>query len=498
MESERRLHPASIFFGLFSQIKELAFPLVIVVVAGSSSQGGNWEFWGLLFLIPYSIFVVGRYLTFSYAFDETELVVRSGVFTRNERHIPYARIQNLDAAQNVFHRAFGVVVARVDTGGGEGADATLSVITRTAYEEMRARVFEKRDALAAPTELSEPRGEVLLTLPTRELVVQGLIENRGMIVIAGAMGLLFQTGAAEDYIGRYVGESDVARFFEGFLQETSTGMIPWNRIAFGVMVFGALLVLIRVFSVALAVIRLHGFKLERIGEDLRAEFGLFTRVTSTVPLRRVQTITVSAGLLHRLSGRASVRVDTAGGDGPQVQKRSRESLAPIIHGEAWPALVHDVVPELDLDQVAWRSPAPGALGREFRQHLVVSAIFALLFVYLLHWWTLGLFALLVLLSWFSARGQVRNLGWAMRDGVVLHKSGWLRRHVTIARLTRIQAVALHESPFDRRRRMARVHVDTAGAGGAPHRIHIPYLARDEATGLHDLLAAAAGRTAFRW
>src|SRR5687768_17895042 len=34
------------------------------------------------------------------------------------------------------------------------------------------------------------------------------------------------------------------------------------------------------------------------GEDLRTEYGLFTRVTATVPLRRVQAITIKAGPLR--------------------------------------------------------------------------------------------------------------------------------------------------------------------------------------------------------
>jgi hypothetical protein len=52
-------------------------------------------------------------------------------------------------------------------------------------------------------------------------------------------------------------------------------------------------------------------------------------------------------------------------------------------------------------------------------------------------------------------------------------------------------VVIHESPFDRRHAMARVRVDTAGAGDLAHRVDIPYPARD----LCDLLAL---RTAFRW
>ena len=57
---------------------------------------------------------------------------------------------------------------------------------------------------------------------------------------------------------------------------------------------------------------------------------------------------------------------------------------------------------------------------------------------------------------------------------------------------------MHESPFDRRRAMARVSVDTAGASAGSHRVNIPYIARDAATRLHDHLTAAAARTDFTW
>jgi putative membrane protein len=69
----------------------------------------------------------------------------------------------------------------------------------------------------------------------------------------------------------------------------------------------------------------------------------------------------------------------------------------------------------------------------------------------------------------------------------------------LARFTKIQAVALHESPFDRRHAMARIRVDTAGAGDLAHCVDIPYLARETAASdLYDLLAARTARTAFRW
>ena len=72
---------------------------------------------------------------------------------------------------------------------------------------------------------------------------------------------------------------------------------------------------VRLISMIWAFVRLYDFRLTRVGEDLRSEYGLFTKVAATVPIRRVQTITFSAGPLHRWLERATVRVATAGGGG---------------------------------------------------------------------------------------------------------------------------------------------------------------------------------------
>ena len=69
----------------------------------------------------------------------------------------------------------------------------------------------------------------------------------------------------------------------------------------------------------------------------------------------------------------------------------------------------------------------------------------------------------------------------------------------VAPLGKIQVVAVHESPFDRRLRMAGVVVDTAGASGESHRVRIPYLSRDTADRLAaGSLAVHAARSTFRW
>jgi putative membrane protein len=221
-----------------------------------------------------------------------------------------------------------------------------------------------------------------------------------------------------------------------------------------------------------------------------------------VPLRRIQTLTVQRGLIHRWFDRASVRVETAGGQGtgqvPGQASRGRESLAPIINEPELPALLRTVAPDLSLDDPVWHGPAAGAFGRELRARLVLAVIGALLSALVVGWWAGSVLALFVAWGWVSARIYTAHLGWAVIDGAVLFRTGWIWRHLTVARFSKVQAVSMTQSPFDRRHRTASVRVDTAGAGDGSHRVDIPYLTVERATELFAQLGTAAARTAFRW
>ncbi len=173
MPSDHRLHPSSILFALAGSLRAFLVPAVLLVLTsgrsspGPSEVGGwgparwmnrwmpwnfeiaNWQFWLLLFLIPAMIAALARYFSFRLRYEGTELVISSGILFRNERHVPYARIQNLDAVRNVAHRLLGVAEVRVETGGGQTPEATISVLHETVFEEMRRRVFEGRAQVAA-------------------------------------------------------------------------------------------------------------------------------------------------------------------------------------------------------------------------------------------------------------------------------------------------------------------------------------------------------------
>jgi putative membrane protein len=159
-------------------LRALLVPGVAVVFTAGSS-GRDWEVWLTVLVIPYAIAAVVRSLSYRYRFDADELVVRKGWVFRSERHIPYARIQNIDAVQNVFHRALGVADVRVETASGGEPEATMTVLPVAALAEMRDFVFRGRQgtvtAMAGDIVPPQPPSDVVLQLPTREILLYGFV-----------------------------------------------------------------------------------------------------------------------------------------------------------------------------------------------------------------------------------------------------------------------------------------------------------------------------------
>src|SRR5690606_26945338 len=145
--------------------------------------------------------------------------------------------------------------------------------------------------------------ETLLELPPSELVRFGLIDNRGLLVVAAVLGFLGQSGYFRNMEGQ---------------PPPWVELLPWDRlfglggaapVLVGLLVSSALLAGTRLLSVMLALITLYGFRLTRSGDDLHTRFGLLTRVSLTLRRRRVQAVHQTATWLHRLFRRVSLRVD---------------------------------------------------------------------------------------------------------------------------------------------------------------------------------------------
>ena len=520
----RRLHPLSWIFSAAQVARTFIVPILVALFA---SGGGSYELWGAAVLGPVMAAAVLKYFVYRYRLAEDEMVVRDGVFTRTERRIPYARVQNIDLVQNPIHRAFKVALVRVETASGTRPEAVMRVLSLAAVEEMRARVFAGRreappaangaDAAAdATATVAGASGRVLLKLPAGELVKLGIVSNKGMVVVGAALGLLSQQGwwdmDWDEVVEPWLRPAAERLDLEGaaqWLDATRFAHPVATAVLLGIAILVVAFVLLRLLSIGWFLLQLHDFTLTRRGTDIGAEYGLFTRISRTIPTLRIQSLKATESPLHRRFRRQSVELRTVGGDAssdvevdynPQQGGSGAKTqwLAPMLETARVPDLVRQVTPETDLSTVAWEPISGRARWRIVRRWLAVLVPGTLLAALAFHPWTLAVGATLGLLGWLHARLYVKHAAYALTSWGILSRIGWWNRTLTIVRYGKIQTVTLGESPFDRRNGMASVRVDTAGAEAGGHTIAIPYLEAAVARRVAGRLYDEAGRRAFRW
>lgn len=487
-EPNLELHPASWMFSTLAQLKAALIPLLVAAFVGSSRDASLW--FPAIVLVPMVGFALWRQRVYRYGFSPSGLVIHEGLLFRKVRTIDYARIENVDTERGPLHRVLDVADVRVETSTGGGAEARIRVLGLDAVEDMRARIFAQRTEpvpdIAANAETATAAAapeETLLALSPAELVRFGLVDNRGMLLVAAAFGVLGQGPFFEN-----------TRGWAGSL----FSWLPWKEVTslafvaqvFLVAVVAAVLVTgTRVLSIVLAFTMLYDFRLTRAGSDLHTRYGLLTRVSRTLRRPRIQAVHQTATLLHRLFKRASLRVDLAGGhsagsENGQPGARGIFSdlwLAPLCPRDDTERLIQVALPHAKTSGIRWQTLSPRARRRIFRKRSLVWLVLALVpAVWLTGWWAALILPAPLPLFWIDAHLYVQHTGWALDDDFFLLKRGWLTRKLAVVRRDRIQSVRLRDSPFDRRYQMTQLSVDNAGAASTSHRVTLPYLDRGEA------------------
>ncbi|MCD9027360.1 PH domain-containing protein [Luteimonas sp. BDR2-5] len=498
LDSEHRLHPWSWLFVLLQNLRQFIVPLAVLVFAGRGRGDGLPVWLPLIGVAALVLVSVWQYLTYRYRIADDRLIVRSGLLERSVRQIPYSRIHNVAIHQSLLHRLLGVAEVRLESAGGHRPEAQMRVLTMPQALALERLIRNRGQAAADDAQTAAPAGRTLLALSTAEVVKLGLISNRGMIVVAGAFALAWQVlpdRAMGDWLLR--GGRQAADYANTF------GTTWLAKAASVALVLAVALALIRAFSVLLALVRYHGFRLQRQGRRLTVERGLLSRSRSSVPRRRIQAWTLREGLLHRLFARRTLEIDTAAARGGNGQSgggdagHRLDALAPIAPPATCDAIVRDVATLPTWPPADWQPLHPRAWLRLLLGDVVVTALLCAALGWFFHWW--GLLGLLWLpWSAFVARRHASRAGYAIDDTLVAVREGWWTRHWRFAEVDKLQTVELRQSPLDRGFGMAAVWFDTAGANPLAPQLRLRYLPLATAERIHATLAKEIARRPLRW
>ncbi|MFC3657984.1 PH domain-containing protein [Xanthomonas hyacinthi] len=464
----RRLHPWSWLFVLLQHLKHFLLPLLALAVFGGRDDRNHHIDQLMLLLAGSALIAVSllRYLTYQYRIGRDSLSIRSGWLQRSLREIPFARIHNVAVHQSLLHRLFGVAEVRLESAGGTRPEAQMRVLRLDQALALERQIRHRaRDAAAACADAAAA-SDVLLALPTAEVLRQGLISNRGMVVVATAFGAtyhLFPERMVSNAIERY------GQQLFGYASNLHLGWMAGAVTATLLLV--TLLLIMRALSMALALLQYHGFRLSESERRLTVERGLLTRLRSSVARRRIQAWTLHEGVLQRLLRRRSLHIDTAVIDGHGEQGRALKELAPLATPAAADALLHRLLP-----QIAWPPAHWHAIAMRGWWRLCLPALCLVPLACAGLWRGFGAWAALSLLwlpwSAFKAWRQAQRMAYALDARYVAVRGGWWRRWWRLAEIDKLQALQLTRSPLDRCCGTATLWLDTAGArhGEPPLRV----------------------------
>ncbi|MGH8083375.1 MAG: PH domain-containing protein [Lysobacter sp.] len=486
--ADRRLHPMSWLFVLIQHLKQYIVPLMILVFVG---RGDRNELWSLIGVAVLVLVALWRYATYRYGVGAGGLVIRSGLFTRSLRVIPFVRIQNVAVHQTVLHRLFGVAEVRLESAGSKEHEAQMRVLKLTDAMALETLVRRRGDN---PHEAVEEDVDSLLRLSPVDVLRLGLVSNGGL-VLAGA-GLAAAMQMVPDFNGRVPervlrrGANWLFGHVEGYHLDTA----GYALLAVGAIVFVA--VALKTLSVTLALLRYYGFELSEQGRRLTAERGLLGRWRTTVPRRRIQSWMLEEGLLHRLLKRRRLAVDTVGADGHE-EGRALKELAPIATPQTCTHLIEHLLPRAGWDALHWQALPKATWWRLF----LPDVPWTLLATFALYWqvdW-----ACLFALSWlpwaaFKAHRRACRIGYALSGELIAVREGWWHRYWRFAELDKLQAVQITRSPIDQRCGTATLWLDTAGATALGPALRIRFLPVEEARRLFDRLSAELAKRPLRW
>jgi putative membrane protein len=485
----KRPHPGFMFVELSGTLRSLAIPFVVVFLG---SDGLSDPF------APRNLIVLGIFLAiilislawnlmewrfFRYALTPNRLLVRTGWISRQERSVPYQRIQSVDLVETPTYRLLGLARLRVETASGgsidslKGSEVDIKAVNRNEALAVREHLLRARQS--ARTESPAPeQGVIVEDGVLRE--ANEAVTTDGELVRALSMRDLLIAGATSGTIGPAAAViGAVLSMADDVVPDSWWNRVPWERVedlSTSITVIGSLIVIVAVLAWLLAiagtVITYYGFELRRTDEHLFVQHGLLDRRRATIPMHRIQSIRVEEGLLRQPFGLATVKYSSAG----QGVKDAGGTgiLFPFMLRSGVHSLLSEVAPEfaVDLGHTGLNPLPPRALSRYIVMDTFWAAVFAAgvmvgirIWSDGLPWWgylPLLLVPVQIVLGWLA----YRDAGWHLDDQALLIRSRSVVRSTLIASRRRIQHRSITANPFQRRGRLVTLNVAVAaGLGG---------------------------------
>ncbi|GAA0477198.1 PH domain-containing protein [Parasphingorhabdus litoris] len=473
--SFRHLHPLSI---ILKSVSAIGQNLVAIAVLYFSVFDRNIVYTGLAAIALLAVIIGITALIwsrFTYHIGPKEIRIKSGLISRNNRSIPFDRIQDVSLEQKLVSRILGLATVKLETGSGGGEDGKLDALALADAQAFRDALRDYKSGVAA--QASDLTGEPIEPQESEERPPIFAMDNR-RIFIAGLFNFSFVLLAILAAIAQNLDFLLPDEFFNPwYWAEQLSEQDVVNGLSFTAQVAGAVGALFSLIAVGLisgivrTFIREYGFRLDRVDTGqpgFRRRRGLFTLTDMVMPIHRVQAAILRTGPVRQRFGWYHLKFQSLASE---VSGESDHSAAPCAQmEEAEPILaetkIANVTPDLEFQRVDaalwWRDAV--ILTIVLAAVSVGNGVFLHPGFYALILLALPIIAVMVL-NW-------RHHQYAITTTQLFVRAGWWRRKLTILPIRKVQTVDISQSPLDHPLDLATVTIGIAGGSAiAPLKIN---------------------------
>ena len=436
----QRLHPATLALAVVKLGPRSLNFLPAVAALGFT---GNWVYIlpAILAFLLFSLVAAWlHWLRFRFLVGDDEIVIESGVLSRQHRTIPFDRIQDVSIEQGLVSRALRIAKVGFETGaGGKENDADLDAIALDAAQTLRTTIRAHRSgevakvAADAPKAAPVPEDRLLFAMPPRQLLLAGLFNfSLAALAVVGA-GMQFFDGLLP-FDFNVFNPRDWIEIAEDY------GLDQWllaHRWVAGVGAAISLLFIGFASGIATMFFANWDFRLTREPRALRRTRGLTTRTDVAVPVKRVQAAILVTGWFRQRFGWHELRLQSLASDG---EKERDHQVVPFAKLGAIDPILSEVAIVRPDAAAAWQQshriiaigPIIGALCA------AVGGGVALYLGNAVGW--LGLIAapLIAMVAFWAARFH----RWTDLDEQVAIRRGWWKPKLTLLPHASVQSVDL--------------------------------------------------------
>lgn len=492
MNSPRKLSRLDIIFGFFKVFRSL-LPAVILLNINVKNIGIGWII-GIIAAIGLSIlFAWLSWSKFSFSLAEDRLIIKRGIWNREEKIIYYNRIHSVNLEQPFIYRIFNVAKLQIETPGGKKAKAegelrALSLnhaldLQRqlkgmaSAFKQTKAKPIDVQleQAMAKPIDAQleqakdtpfdpyleqevmpnvepllleeEERYDYFYRLSLVQLLKASLTSlnfNFAIIFLLGVYSI------ADDVLRLIMPDIDVSNWFEAYK----------GPIYLTIMILTiAAILFVWLLSIILYLIKFANYDIHRSNEQLSISYGLLDKKTYIFDQRKIQAVIVEENPLRQLLGFAELKVQVVTSDSGKEQL----VVHPFLHRNEIASVLNGILPQRNYEIRDQLHRAPKAAWYSyFIVPMVLVTIIVIGGIWFGEWsalWFLALYPLVAL--WCYARLSTASI-WLSSNVLVLRNRLINRRTFYVMKRNIVHLKVSH-SPRLRKKDLRTISVQVLGS-----------------------------------